>query len=315
MHFATLALACALTGAPASSVPPTIAGPTNPRITATEKTLEITWDTVADAQGYNVYTAPRAGLKLAQRRKVNPGLITSGPRFTYIWDLVRGTRERNIKGFEHHLSVTAIVNDRIRKKTYESLPSAEVDNCCFDGFRNVQSRADIYRLLQNAQTSEKLPVEQKPTTVGDFMAFMDGPGKLLFKTVKDSLNFKETGGCAPVSTVLVNVLDTAGIYAYKVEGTFIKEFHTFVVVNIDGVEYILDFTADQFVPGVSPVFLPRDKAFLTEANRFGSSGTPVYQVAKIFNPGQCLLSDSPDAEVYRHILEKVVSSIPTKGGK
>jgi hypothetical protein len=276
--------------------------PSAVQVVFSETSLDINWDSVPGAIGYNLYDRdPKAGKK-EKRRKINPALITSGTHFLYIWDFEDGKRVRKIKGYEHHLSVAAVFDVKGREK--EGPFSRERDNCYFEGFRNVTSARDIERILVPQQAAPKLPVDQKPVSRTDFIRFMEGPGKLLYDEMNKVINPLEVGACAPVSTILVKLLDQWGISAYRVEGTFIKEFHTFVVLNIEGVEYVLDFTADQFLPGVAPVFFPRDLANLNASGRLGMLGVPVYQSGKVFSAGQTDLAQNKAGEIYRTLLEK-----------
>lgn len=136
---------------------------------------------------------------------------------------------------------------------------------------------------------------------------MSGPGRRLFDTMQVLIDPREVGGCTPVSTVLVKLLKKYGIQACRADGTFIEEFHSFVIINIEGVEYVLDFTADQFVPGVAPVLVPRNHCFINPLNgRFGAEGRAVYTVARLFLADNIRIADSEDAAVYRRLLNSVM---------
>ena len=67
--------------------------------------------------------------------KLNQKLITSGPRFVFIWSFDNGKRERTVKGYNHFISVTSVFN--IEGDTVESMLSKEVTNNYFDGFTNM----------------------------------------------------------------------------------------------------------------------------------------------------------------------------------
>lgn len=286
--------------------------PSNPRAEYTETGLDITWDSVPGARGYNLYDRD-SNSKKAKQRKINSALITSGPHFSYLWDVQNGERVRRIKGYEHHISITAVFNETGNEK--EGPFSDEVDNCYFEGFRNVLSGAEIKKRLVKQQASPLLPVDQKANSREDFIRFMEGPGARLAGEMKKAINPREVGACAPISTIVVKLLDEWGLPAFRVEGVFIKEFHTFNIINIEGVEYVLDFTADQFAPGVSPVFFPRDYSNLNTRGRLSVMGTPVYQIGKVFTAAQTALSENKEGEGYRRIYDKVVSGKTTKKEK
>jgi hypothetical protein len=273
--------------------------PANIRITYTEQILEIAWDSVPSAIGYNLYTSPVRNAPPAQRRKVNSRLITSGTRFTYIWDVLGHRRTRAVKGFEHHLCLTSVVEDSGAK--VESACSEEFDNCYYDGFRGLDSPDKITRVLVAKQESPFLPVAARPCKKKDFLRFMSSTGKQLHALVAKAFDPHEVGACSPVTTILVRLLYESGVYAYKVEGSFIKEYHAFAIVNIDNVEYVLDFTADQFVPNVTPVLFPRDLSHLNEHGRLSRTGMPVYTVARVYSPVQVALSTRKSTDVYWEI--------------
>jgi hypothetical protein len=243
---------------------------------------------------------------LATRRKVNPALITSGTHFTYIWDVEGDQRVRNVKGVRHHLVIAAV--DSLGGAARIGALSAEVDNDYFAGCDQMTSNVALRRVLVTHQSTAPLPVPPLVLAADSLVRFMEGPGKLLAKLIADSIDSREVGGCAPISTVVVLLLKQWGLPAYKVEGAFIKEFHAFVVVNIDGVEYVLDFAADQFVPDVSPVLVPRDSCFITPSGRMGGSGQPAYQVARVLAADQTSLAEGKNSEVYRSIYAAVLES-------
>jgi len=277
--------------------------PTNLRVIFTETSLDISWDSLPGAVGYNLYDRPPSNKKGLKKRKINPALITSGPHFSYIWDFENEMRVRKIKGYEHHLSLTAVMN--INGKEKEGPASEEFDNNYFEGYRNVLTRADILRILVPAQAAPLLPVVHRANTREDFIRFMETTGRKLHQELARNINPLEVGACAPVSTLLVKLLDRAGLSALRVEGTFIKEYHTFIIINVDGVEYILDFTADQFVPGVTPVCFPRDLSNLNRKGRLSVVGTPIYQPGKIYTADQTDLSQNKTSEFYRNLLQKL----------
>jgi len=286
------------------SAPTPCGPPVHLRADYREKSIELFWDSVPGAAGYNLYTRPCVA-KNCLPRKINARLITSGTRFSYIWDIDSGSREYAIKGVEHHLSVAAVCSTRTG--LHEGVRSREIDNCYFRGYQNARSATAIGGILARSQSAPLLPVDQHPLKKTEFISFMQSSGVLLDSLVGALLDPREVGGCAPVSTVLVLLLRQKGLYAYKIDGTFIKEFHAFAIVNIEGVEYVLDFTANQFVPRVAPVLIPRDRCFLDSLGRLSSRGTPLYQPAKIYAPDQCSLSDGKEAEVYRRILDAVTA--------
>lgn len=295
----------------AASLP--LPAPENLRVVYAEQSLEITWDSLPDVEGYHVYDSlVFPGLKTKPVR-INSTLITSSPRFSYIWTLEKGVRIRKIKGYEHHIFVTGLFN--VKGKTKEGRRSKMADNRYFKNFKLMTTRTHLESVFIPSQTCAFLPIEKKSNGRDDFIRFMEGPGTVLANRIKKTIDPLTVGACAPVSTVLLNLLGDFNLIAYRIEGVFLKEYHTFVVIPVDSVEYILDFTADQFVPGVSPVFFPRDVAFLDTSGRLSKEGAPVYRVEKIYSQEQSRLVDGKIAEDYRALYESVLSTIKKKNPK
>jgi len=277
--------------------------PANLRIVYGEQNLDITWDSLPGVTGYNLYTAPTPNLPVAKKRRINQTLITSGTHFLYMWDYENGRHERKIKGRLHYISVTALYDKKGR--VVESKPSPEADNFYFKGYCDIDTPAEIKALLKPSQTAPLLPVEARVNKAGDFIRFMETRGKKLMNEVRAKIDPLQVGGCAPISTVLIKLLLDDSLYAYRIEGNFINEYHTFVIINLDSVEYVVDFTADQFIPGVAPVFFPRDLSHLNMAGKLAPEGRDIYLIGKIYAPEQSDLADNKTAQVYREIYNRV----------
>lgn len=276
-----------------------------------EKNLDLTWSAVPGADGYHIYTSDSPGVALAKRRRVNPSLVTSGTHFTYIWDINGKTRERAVKGNRHYLVITSV--SILDADTIEGAPSHEVDNYYYEGFDRMSSAARVAAVMQRRQDSPHLPIDARRNPEEAFIEFMTGPCTVFQKLIGDTIDFREMGACAPLSTVLVQLMLQWGLQAWKVEGTFIKEYHSFAVINIDRVEYVVDVSADQFVPGVVPVVIPRDFCHLNARGRLDRDGTPVYEVGKIFAPEKSRLVEGEQGELYRYLYRRVLEKTGRKG--
>jgi len=281
-----------------------ISPPENIRIKYAEKNLSISWDTVSGAIGYNIYTGNSPLTTKTKRIKINKKLITSGTYFTYIWHFENGEKVRKIKGYKHYIAVTSLF--KINGKKRESKLSKEQNNSYFDGFDRINTKTEILTILQDSQQTPLLPVVKYSNEKKTFIQFMTGPGKDLYALIKKQIDFKEVGACTPISTVLVKLLEHYGLNAFRIDGNFIREFHTFILINVDKVEYVLDFTADQFIPGVIPVLIPRDYCHLDEQGKLAPEGTPVYSIAKVYNADQVELSNDTSAVLYKNIYNTIV---------
>ncbi len=277
--------------------------PQNVKLDCSEKAIDVSWDSIPEAYGYNVYSRNSI---TSNTHKVNKNIIKSGCRFRYIWDLEKGERVKKIKGFSHYISVRAVYKKK--KSRTESKHSTLADNQYFNGYKNVWNKNNLQNVLIDSQTVKPLPLNSKPTNIKDVLSFLKGNGIKLTKLIRKEINALETGGCVPISTLVVNLLLQNNIEAFRAEGTFIEEFHSFVILNIEGNEYILDFAANQFLPNVSPVLIPREKAFLNENSRLDFNGKPIYIVERLFNADQCIFADNKEAKPYIKILNKFNNS-------
>ena len=237
--------------------------------------------------------------------KINRKLITSGPRFVFIWRFNNGHREKTIKGYHHYISVTAVFD--LNGDTCESELSTEVSNNYFDGFAKMTSEERINKILLTEQHSSQLPIEYKSNHLDNFISFMTGPGRYLTEIIRDSLNFQDVGACAPISTIALQLLNLWGLDALKAEGSFIEQFHTFIIIKVENVDYVLDFTADQFVPGVSPVIIPRDFCYIRKNGRLDTVGKEIYRIAKLSTPESTKLKNTRKSRIYHQIYRKVFS--------
>jgi hypothetical protein len=236
--------------------------------------------------------------------KINRKLITSGPRFVFIWSFEQGKRERSVKGYYHYISITSVFD--IEGDTTESDLSIKVSNNYFEGFGNMTSKKRIKSVFLEEQKSIYLPVDYMVNKKNSFIQFMTGPGRYLAKVLKDSLNFHEIGACDPVSTIALKLMSLWDLHAWRAEGIFIEEFHIFIVINIEDVEYVVDFAADQYISDVAPVIIPRDLCFLSKEGNLNDTGKPVYQIGKIFPSDAVELNPiGKKTKIYHNIYNKV----------
>jgi hypothetical protein len=277
--------------------------PQNVWIDYAEKQLIINWDPVDGAVGYNVYRSATGTATKGAMEKLNQRLITSDNRFVFIWRFNNGKRERTLKGHRHFIAVTAVFN--IQRTKVESGLSQTVSNSYFDGFSQMISENRIVSILLDKQQSGFLPTIYGSNDKYAFIKFMSGPGRYLTQLLSDSLDFQEVGACDPVSTIALELLSDWGLYALRAEGLFIEEYHTFIVIKIENVEYILDFTADQFVPNVAPVLVPRDLCFLNKEGKLDNAGKPVYLIEKVYPANSFELTNTKKSRVYRNIYSEV----------
>jgi len=279
--------------------------PSNFRIIYSEQALDLFWDSVPQAVGYHIYSAERPNQPLANKRRINPSMITSGPHFTYIWDVDNTIRERKIKGYGHYISITSLF--LVQDSLVESAPSQERDDDYFRGFSQINTSEKLNNCFLTAHHSPLLLPNSFQNKKAAFISFMDGPGRLLDSLIGTEIDPHQVGGCAPISTLLLSLLNDFNLIAYRAEGSFIHEYHSFNLINIEGIEYIIDFSSDQFIPKSQPVFFPRVQSFLNQDGKLDTVGQPIYTIARLYSPEQSTLSDNKDADIYKSIYKRVIA--------
>lgn len=273
--------------------------PTELKVDFTEKIYTISWKPVDGAYGYNVYTAENAGLTKDKKIKINKKLIRSRNKYVYMWHFENGEKVRKVKGYRHYISVTAVFK-KDDGTLVESAQSREKHNLYFGKFGNVINGDKIKNVLVQNQRSEKLPVTIKPTTVEKLTQFCNSDGFKYLQSIHKNIDAQKIGGCVPIATVLTKLLIENGIDAYRVDGKLIRQFHSFVIINVEGNEYVFDFSADQFYPGAAPVLMPRDYcSIMNPSSKDGSS--QMYQIGKIYNADAIGLANNKRSAVYKKI--------------
>jgi hypothetical protein len=264
-----------------------------------ERSIELLWDAPPGAIGYHVF---RSDSSWEQARRLNPYPVLSGTRYLYLWEKIQKQHIRNVRGAFHRFWVTALYPD-----SSQSPPCSSICTDYFQGFNRIASAAALSALLRPSQRCDTLPIARQEANVLKLQQFISTTGVSLMQLLRDSIDFRQTGACAPVSTILVKLLAAQGIEAYKAEGLFIDEFHAFTIVISKGVEYVLDFAADQFIPQSSPVVIPRDYCFISAQGKPDTSGTPMYQVARLFKSEDVFLANNQPAQLYHTIYQQLLN--------
>jgi hypothetical protein len=286
----------------------TIPPPDSLQIHFSEKSFEIDWNPVPGAKGYNVYHSYSAhSNQNSPLHKLNKVLIRSGTHFTYIWKLKNGQHIPDVKGHRHYIGVSSVSISK--KDTLESPLSPIWTNDYFQNYSSIKNTDKINRVLLSTQKTPFLPIKESITSKEKIAAFIEGPGQLLYQQIRQNIDPLEVGGCAPISVVAVKLMNDFGITAYRAEGNFISEYHAFTVINIDKIEYILDFAADQFIPDVSPVLIPRDYCFLNKNGSPDTSGAPIYTIDRVYGADQVELTNAIGSDIYKKIYQSVKKTL------
>jgi len=275
----------------------------------TEKSIELNWSPVPGATGYNIYSAPSRALLHSSPDRINAGPVRSGTRFHFIWQKRGGKHTRSVKGKRHIIGITALFEKE--GTTVESGLSPTIDNFYYTGYEKITTPGDFRATLCSHQRVPYLPGPLLNNRAARVESFFDEPIRTFMAAIRDTIDFSVQGACVPISAIGVQLLNHYSIRAYRAQGLFINSFHSFIVCVVDSVEYILDFTADQFVPDVSPVLIPRDYCFLNRRGRLDTTGTPVYRINRLFDTGR-LVADS-SADLYRAILNTTLTRLGKSG--
>jgi hypothetical protein len=271
-----------------------------------EDMVTLSWGAVAGASAYNVYADCGSGFK-----KVNFAPVSSRNRFSFLWIDSAGKKERVVKGNRVECRVVPLLAKVKGRDTVltEGPAGCSVRNDYFVGFCGVLADSACAKVLQPRQAGKRIFPAAVSTDRAGFCLRYGGPARAVFELYKSRIDPKDEGACVPFSTIVAKYFTKRGITCYRAQGMFMAAFHSFNLVVVDSVEYILDFTADQFVPASSPVLMPRDFCFADSCGRPTArphgTFTPFYRIDKVFSPDQIDFSDNPRARQYRRILDSL----------
>jgi hypothetical protein len=278
--------------------------------TFSEDIITLSWPDVPDAAAYNVYVDFGNG---HGRIRANFSPVRSRTRFGFIWIESNGKKERVVKGNKLRLYVVPLFSKGKKTNTVYTVgrQSCSVANSYYTGFSNVLDSGDCHRILQPHQATQKVLARAEQSTQ---KAFCDRYGQLahdIDALYRSKINPRDEGACVPFSTMVAKYFTARGIPCYRAQGMFIGAFHSFNIVVVDGVEYVLDFTADQFVPGSAPVFMPRDFCCIDSCG--SPTGSPhgtwtkIYRIEKVFASDKITFTDTPKAREYQHVLDSLLN--------
>ncbi len=275
----------------------------------TEDMITLSWGEVQGARAFNVYADYGRGFV---RANFTP--VTARNRFVLMWIDFAGKKVRIVKGNSVTCRVTplfAAVSAQGDTAWTEGRAGAQVSNDYFKGFSSILSDSACARILTARQTQARIFPAGKSTGKAEFCSRYIGPARDVYSIYKERIDPKDEGACVPFSTIVAKYFTKRGIKCYRAQGTFIGAFHSFNLVVIDDAEYVLDFTADQFVPGSSPVLLPRNCCFVDSCGRPTANPngtfTALYNIDKVYDPAQIDFADTPAARLYSRLLDSLES--------
>ncbi len=270
--------------------------------------ITLRWAPQDRAKAYNVYADHGSGLTVA-----NPIPVSSRTQYSFLWAHEAGEKRRVVLGNRVRLHVVALDGEGCPedpKRCVEGAQSATVITRYFEGFSSIVSEKQVKSVLQSAQSSPRILDLGERNTRREFIARYPGCAARVLAAYRTRIDPRDEGACVPFSTIVAKYLTEKGITCYRAQGRFISRFHSYNIVVVDTVEYILDFTADQFLPSSSPVLIPRDFCFIdsTGAPTRTPHGTvtPMYLAEKVFRPDQIRFTDTDEAGEYRAVLDSLL---------
>jgi hypothetical protein len=273
-----------------------------------EDMITLSWADVPGAAAYNVYADLGRGPV-----KANFSEIRTRNRFGFLWIESDGKKERVVKGNRVRLYVVPLfVKERIPDTILaEGGPSRGVVNSYFAGFSQVLDAGGCNRILRLRQATERILPRAAQTTHKTFCGCYGRLAPDIDALYKSKIDPKDEGACVPFSTMVAKYFSAKGVPCYRAQGMFIGAFHSFNIVVVDSVEYVLDFTANQFVPESAPVFMPRDWCFIDSCG--SPTGVPrgtftkMYCVETVYASDQIAFTDTPKARQYQRLLDSLLT--------
>ena len=272
----------------------------------TEDAITLSWGEYPGASSFNIYADYGSGFK-----KANFTRVASRNRFALIWVEENGKKERIVKGNRVECRVVPLF-PRVKKNDTmyaEGPPGCLVKNDYFRGFSNVLSDTACTRILKDRQQQKRIFASAVSVPRAAFCSPYANLARDVYAAYSAKIDPRDEGACVPFSTLVAKYFTQKGIACYRAQGVFISAFHSFNVIVIDSVEYILDFTADQYVPSSSPVFMPRDYCFADSSGaptaRPAGIHTKLYQIDKVFSADQVAFTETPKAREYQQLLDSL----------
>jgi len=262
-----------------------------------ETAIIMSWLPVRRAAGYRVYQSNNPVLPKDKWLAETPEIIRD-TFFTF--------QRPCLKGGRVYLAVCSV--DSSAGGRGESRFSPIICNDYFREYKRMVNPVILMTSFIFQQTLKPLTgLRDNPRK--KFLKFMQGPGPALAQAVSKITSDGSLAEAAALASLTVVLLEQAGLTAYQAQGWLIKDPHSFAVIKLDGVEYILDFSADRFFPGAAPVFMPREKAFLTASGTFSSEpkkGTQFYRISAIEGAEQAGASLKESGNNFQQILQELL---------
>lgn len=272
--------------------------------------ITLSWPEVPSAAAYNVYADLGQGPVRA-----NFAPVHARNRFSFLWIETDGKKERVVKGKRLSLYVVPLFSKTTNRDTVysEGKHSCNVTNSYFSGFSRILDAVDCRRILRLPGAAQRILSRPASATSDLFCGRYGALAHTIDAIYKSKIDPLDEGACVPFSTMVAKYFTARGIPCYRAQGLFMNTFHSFNIVVIDSAEYVLDFTADQFVPRSAPVFIPRAWCFVDSSGSPSSAAsgtfTKMYRVETVYASDQVTFTDTPKATEYQRLLDSLVAGI------
>ena len=280
----------------------------NLRARFTETMITLQWDSIPGAAAYDVYADYGTGM-----RKANFKPVVIRPQYSLLWIKEGDEKKRIVKGYRLALQVVplkALISGA--DTSYADLPmrSIIIKNSYLHSYDSVLTGAQCASILRKKQKTPRLPGALPQSTRQRFIAGYPVVAQTIATIYAQLIDPRDEGACVPFSTLVSKYFTARGIPCFRASGQFIEQFHNFNVVIIDSVEYVLDFTADQFIPGSAPVLIPRDCCYIDSLGRPTEKpavdSTRFYIFDRLYAADQISFSETATAVKYQRILDSLV---------
>jgi hypothetical protein len=273
--------------------------------------ITLRWSPVAGIEAYDVFADLGKGFVC-----VNPVAITSRTQYSFLW-ISDGNGEKNrvVKGNSVRLFVTALTGDNCGDSGAVCRSAGCSDTLStryFEGYARVLTGSQCGAVLRKTQSGKRVFPEGVSIPANSFINAFSELAAPIVCLYSGEVDPRDDGACVPFSTMVAIYFSRNGISCYRAQGMFISQFHSFNLLIIDNVEYVLDFTADQFLPSSSPVFIPRDCCNIDSTGSPSCNtklpATPMYLIDKVFSADQIGFNDTPEAARYKFVLDSLLSA-------
>lgn len=144
------------------------------------------------------------------------------------------------------------------------LPSVPENDFFFDCHSNMNSAKFLQLAAQTKeQKSEKIVPYANENSKEKMCDFLDKYNEKILEAYRDEPPVRNNigAGCSIFTDAVTKLMNECGLEAYGISKSFRSSPHAFTLLNIEGIEYVVDYTASQFEgKNIGLVIMPLDEA-------------------------------------------------------